>query len=439
MKKYIFVILLLSLFIIPSFKPSASTYDDLFLSNSSEIDNTSIFSQFFHNESILDYPMKLSNGNYVSFKSVLKTLENNNYKCFGAHAKNWNSVFDTQMSSASSYMHCVPIDNLKFELITTTSGRTFYTWLTNDSLLVSDLDGYNKYFINSIEFNFTNHDDTSLNIRGMWQYYEHESSGNYAELDSNFNNYYWFSNFELLDYYTNQPISIYSDFSTKPITFDSYIDISPGESIMIQDKGSSGNFPYNINGYYYLEFIHYNNDFSSFESLSNSSNIPNSSSELNDSSYGSTSYLRYTSDKLYPYYVYYLYNRDSKTIRFEYNKSDLDVRLFMVGSGESYDFSSDNKKYIYKNLNDYLSGNATLNFGSTNGKDINTASSSNPFSSITNLLGTIPDIIRTFGAVFAVIGTLFTIFFSTMPIYISTGLYAIFFISLIVLVIKSLK
>lgn len=420
MKKNIYIIplLILSIFIISPFEVKALDYSKYNLT-----DYDDFYDKLMDN-TIIDHGD--SSVQPISEYSVFKTISiTHNYVfCWtNDYEKNHNVGTDSQIFNGYPFNCYFSNKPLKFKK----QSSIYDSSKINGGYLVSD-DGsiYNNFIF--VLYRNVNHDFNNLLGSST-------SNDGKSPIYLDFTTDDYISNYDLYDYDTNELISE-TDYVDKTFKPDSTINIAPGESIMfynIRNDVSSYETSWSIDGYYYMQYVHYSSDLSSYEKISAFSNITSANTMDNSTL---VNHITFSDSEKFPYYVYQLVNRDNVSINFKYYSSDIKVVYFSTNDSVIEITGNDGNVYKYKNNSTSLLNDATLDFGATNGS---TKTSNSPFSSLSNLLNNIVDLVKLFGTVFVVIGSLITLFFTSMPIFISVGFQCLFFIGIILLVIKALK
>lgn len=421
MKKIVYIIplLFLSLFI---FKPN--TVYALDYSKYNVTDSNDFYNKLLDN-TLIDH----GDTNYQPIReySVFKTISitHTYFLCWtNEELKNTSYGTDSQIFNDYPFTCYFSHKPLKFKRYTNIGN----TNITDGGYLVSDDGNIYNGMIYVLHRN-VNHDfdvlssDSSNSNNGRLPEYI------YIETDD------YISNYDLYDYDTNELIkqTDYTDNTFKP---DSNINIAPGESILfynIKENVSSYETSWSIDGYYYLQYQHYNNDLTNYEKISSFSNIG-----ITDNMENTTlvNHITFSESEKFPYYVYQLVNRDTVPINFKYYSSDIEVVYFSTNDNIIEITDKKGNIYSFKNNSNNLLNDATLDFGATNSSN---KTNNSPFSSLSNLLNNVVDLIKLFGTVFIVIGSLISLFFSSMPSFISIGFQCLFFVGIILLVIKALK
>ena len=417
-KKLSLFLFLLSVFIFKSSTVYALDYSKYNLTNYNDFYNKLLENTIIDHGDTTYQPIK----KYSKFKTISIT---HTYVACWTNDKKKSSSLGTDSAIFNSYpFECyfshVPLKYKKSNNLVT--GKA-----DGGGYLVSDDGNFYNSMIYSLYMN-VNHDFDPLSS-GSSQ--NDGVSPNYLNLTSDD----FISNYDIYDYDTNELISS-TDYVDNSFNPDSSINIAPGESIMfynIKDDVSSYETRYSVDGYYYLQYQHYSSDLSSYEKISSFSNIDKTDS-MKDSVL--VNHITFSESEKFPFYVYQLVNRDNVPINFKYYSSDINVVYFSTNDNVVEVTDKNGNKYTFKNNSKSLLNDATLDYGATNGSK---QTSSSPFSSLSSILNNIVDLVKLFGTVFVVIGSLITIFFNSMPNFISVGVQCLFFIGIILLVIKALK
>lgn len=229
------------------------------------------------------------------------------------------------------------------------------------------------------------------------------------------------SNYDLIDIDTNDifnPSAVFDDYTYVSLAYGESVALIPKEPFE-EDYKLLSYVDYmgdEINGNLYYGF--YNMDsgglFSDMRLVSGSNYIiyPAVYSQQNS------------------YLLVYNGNDVGHTIRFYFDATNFNYIIFdtyktpVYYNGQTYNNPNEQIELIIKQqeLEEGMTGNK--GFG---------------FSTLLDILAFIPNLIVLFASVITTIFTLISLFFSSMPIYISLGLQAIFYITIIILLIKALK
>lgn len=361
-------------------------------------------------------------------KNVLVQDENNNYQPL-----NQNDLYNI-MRVTNNYVVCHFIDDSRssFDF---TNGKSIQCVFTNKPLKVRYTNNLGDEFYYLVDENNDQmledvviyHLKPFYNEGNPSQYFHKQFTG----IDSNplidlfvlRQGEDIISNYDLIDINTNEvfnPSGVFDDYT--------YVSLAYGESVALIPKD-----PFEED-YKLLSYVDYMDDEINGHLYYGFYNIDSGGlfSDMRSVGVGVSNYIIYPASysQQNSYLLVYNGNDVGHSTRFYFDATNFNYIIFdtyktpVYYNGQTYNNPNEQIELIIKQqeLEEGMTGNK--GFG---------------FSTLLDLLAFIPNLIVLFASVITTIFTLISLFFSSMPIYISLGLQSIFYITIILLLIKALK